>query len=430
MTHGVFYNTTHAYTTYIEPKTKDKNNLGERKMSLADRLAFTEAKRKELTSFFQHDVWEFCDPQQAASDRVLKAHFILKWATNADGSPRAKARLITQGFRDPDALSGTLRTNSPTLTRMSRGMILSIASLMSWTTFISDISTAFLQGKPHHKDRTLWIKLPRDACQILGLPTTDSKLMQLKKPMYRPCDAPRAWYMEAAERILSLDNVYRHPLDACVSESQLSDDEAAAPGRLVATSGIHVDDLLGCGDVNNEVYQKVKKQLHELFIFRMREESGTLQYCGWDTVKDNTGVALKQTDYITKQKPITLPPPRKSDGNSPWTQKETSQLRALIGALQWPCTQSSPYLQCLVSQLAGNVSKATVNTIDHGNKILRVPKANSYVTTRTWVTSMTSPLCPTLMQPMPIEMTSPPREDTFYVWSIRPLQLEMRGSTT
>ena len=122
-------------------------------------------------------------------------------------------------------------------------MILSIASLMSWTTFTSDISAAVLQGKPHHKDRTLWIKLPRDACQILGLPTTDSKLMQLKKPMYGPSESGQLT-----------------PIDTEVSD---------APGRLVATFGIHVDDVLGCGDVNNGVYQKVKKQLRELFSFRM-----------------------------------------------------------------------------------------------------------------------------------------------------------------
>ena len=389
LAHDVFYNVSDGYTSYTEPKSKDKNNLDERKMSLADRLAFTEAKRKELTSFFEHDVWEFCSPQQADSSRILKAHFILKWSTNADGSPRAKARLITQGFRDPDALSGALRTNSPTLTRMSRGMILSIASLMSWTTFTSDISTAFLQGKPHHKDRTLWIKLPRDACQILGLPTTDSKVMQLKKPMYGLCDAPRAWYMEAVERILSLDNVYRHPLDACLflvfdpaDKSQLHPVNKAicdAPGKLVATFGIHVDDLLGCGDINNDVYKRTKEKLHQLFSFRMWEESGTLQYCGCDIINNDEGITLKQTDYINKQKPISMTSTRKADVNSPLTQKETTQLRALIGALQWPCTQSSPYLQCSISQLAGKVSKATIGTIDHGNKILRMAKANSDV---------------------------------------------------
>ena len=73
-THDVFYNVSDGYSTYVEPKAKDKNNLDERKMSLADRLSFTEAKRKELTSFFEHDVWEFCDPQNADSSRILKAH--------------------------------------------------------------------------------------------------------------------------------------------------------------------------------------------------------------------------------------------------------------------------------------------------------------------------------------------------------------------
>ena len=53
MCHDVFYNVSDGCSTYAETKAKDKNNLDERKMSLADRLAFTEAKRKELTSIFR-----------------------------------------------------------------------------------------------------------------------------------------------------------------------------------------------------------------------------------------------------------------------------------------------------------------------------------------------------------------------------------------
>lgn len=78
--------------------------MSERTMSLADRIAFLEAKRKELRSFFENDVWTMVDVHRAEPQRVLKAHFILKWSTNTDGSPRAKARLIMQGLRDPDAL--------------------------------------------------------------------------------------------------------------------------------------------------------------------------------------------------------------------------------------------------------------------------------------------------------------------------------------
>ena len=126
-----FYSASEGYTTYVNKKKKKRkrkkkkrkkknpSNLSERSMSLAHLLLFKEAKRKELRSFFENDVWTMVDEKCAEPQRVLKAHFILKWSTTADGSPRAKARLITQGFRDPDAWSGALRTNSPTLTRLS-----------------------------------------------------------------------------------------------------------------------------------------------------------------------------------------------------------------------------------------------------------------------------------------------------------------------
>ena len=54
-------------------------------------------------------------------------------------------------------------------------------------------------------------------------------------------------------------------------------------------------------------------------------------------------------------------------------------LRGLLGALQWPSTQAAPYMQCGVSQLAGEISSATTSTIDKGNKLLRQAKANADV---------------------------------------------------
>ncbi|CAJ1428371.1 unnamed protein product [Effrenium voratum] len=93
-----------------------------------DIQSFIEAKRKELASFFQNQVWEFSDESEAPAQRILRAHFILKWSKNEDGSPRAKARLITQGFKDPDSFSGIVERTSPTVTRLTRGMILSIAA--------------------------------------------------------------------------------------------------------------------------------------------------------------------------------------------------------------------------------------------------------------------------------------------------------------
>ena len=70
-------------------------------------------------------------------------------------SQRAKARLIVRGFADPDALAGSIETSSPTTTRLSRSMLLSLATTMHWTTWTADVSTAFLQGR--EQDRKLWV---------------------------------------------------------------------------------------------------------------------------------------------------------------------------------------------------------------------------------------------------------------------------------
>ena len=89
-----------GFTAYI-PRTpagvtkKGKDQVTERKMSVADRLAFLNAKKKELDSFFQNQVWLYDKEDNASPGRVLKAPFILTWKKNPDGTPRAKARLIT-----------------------------------------------------------------------------------------------------------------------------------------------------------------------------------------------------------------------------------------------------------------------------------------------------------------------------------------------
>ena len=205
-----------AESIYLQ-EDKSHAPLSERYMSLADRLAFTEAKQKELASFFENDVWTFDSEENIKPGRVLRAKFILNW--NDDGTPRAKARLICQGYQDPGALNGSLATASPILTRLSRGMILSITSLLGFYPFTSDISTALLQGKKYDpsSERELWIRLPKDADGLLGLPPGHGRVMKLTKPMYGLVDAPKAWFDEAVDRILTMGDgaIVRHPLDSC-----------------------------------------------------------------------------------------------------------------------------------------------------------------------------------------------------------------------
>ena len=244
-------------TMYYNNETKPSSNapLSERTMSLADRLSFMEAKKKELESFFENQVWLFDDAANAPADRVLKARFILTWKKHQDGTPRAKARLVVQGFRDPDAHLGNLSTTSPTLTRLSRNYIMSVATMQGMTIFTSDISTAFLQGKSFkpESNRTIWVKIPRDEEELLGLAPGHGKLMKLIKPMYGLCDAPRAWYEEATTRIHNMGkgSIVQHPLDACLflafdRQVHPPPPEGAEAPRLIALFGMHVDDIFGC----------------------------------------------------------------------------------------------------------------------------------------------------------------------------------------
>ena len=122
-------------------KKKDsKKTVVERQLSANDRALFQEAKIKELRSFFEHNVWHFDSAENADPARTLTARMLLTWSKNPDGSPRAKARLIVRGFSDVDALQGQLETSSPTTMRLSRNVLLSLASNMSWTLWTADVS--------------------------------------------------------------------------------------------------------------------------------------------------------------------------------------------------------------------------------------------------------------------------------------------------
>ena len=217
--------------------------LNERSMSLADRLAFLQAKEKELKFVFENDVWDLDTMTEDKRPRTIRAKFILNWQTDNNGGRRAKPRLISQGFKDPGALNGSLTTASPTLTRLSRSLVLSITSMLGYTPFTADITTAFLQGKKYdpNSDRVLWIKLPKEAEQILGLQGDHVQVMRLTKPMYGLVDATKAWFDEAVTRILETGKgaIIQHTLDSD-RPIQLCAEDQQEP-KLLAIFGIHVD---------------------------------------------------------------------------------------------------------------------------------------------------------------------------------------------
>ena len=191
---------------------------------------------------------------------------------------------------------------------------MSVAAMMGMTLFTSDISTAFLQGRNFDPkpNRIIWVKLPRDGEELLGLPQGHGKLMKLVKPMYGLCDAPRAWFEEATSRILKMGNgaVVQHPLDACLF---LAYDKALYPPpaegepepRLLALFGTHVDDIFGCYYEADEHTDARLKNLKGIFNFRewvTAKDKDEMEYCGAQITKvtDNQW-KIHHGKYLAKQ---------------------------------------------------------------------------------------------------------------------------------
>ena len=368
-----------------QQKKVDKGSISERHLTLEQKLLFQAAKQKELQSFFENQVWEFGKSSSADPNRTMTARMLLKWSKNEDGTPRAKARLIVRGYADVDALQGTLETSSPTATRLSRNFLLSLSTILRWQLWTSDIATAFLQGLP--QERKLWVKLPAECLRLLG--ADEDTQMLLVKPVYGQLDAPRRWYLEAVRRLRGL-GLRQHVLDPCTfliyeadhggptGESPDPDPSFLGAERLCGMICLHVDDMLGAGDPNSEVYNKVLAELRKSFSFREWKDGSHLEYCGATIDKSEDGtLKLHHEGYLRKIKPMTIA--KHLGPESGLNNNEITTLRGLLGAIQWPAVQSSPHLQASTSILSGSISRGLVKTALEANRLLKFAKENSDV---------------------------------------------------
>ena len=161
----------------------------------------------------------------------------------------------------------------------------------------------------------------------------------------------------------------QHPQDPCcflMYEGELNPefDPAAPAPHLLGPHGLcgmvimHVDDVLGCGSTTSQCYNDTLAKLKSSFTFRewkTGDDGKPLTYCGCDIFLNEDGsFMLNQKSYLGKVKPISYD--RKRNLTESLNQKEITQLRGLLGSLQWPAVQSSPHLQSSTSILSGYMS--------------------------------------------------------------------------
>ena len=264
------------------------------------------------------------------------------------------------GYQDPSYEHRA--TTAPVMTRQSRQLMLQVSANKDWKVYKGDVSGAFLQGR-EYPDRLYCIPC-KEICLAMGIP--EGSITKVKRACYGLVDAPLEWYKTVASFLESL-GLERLWSDACAWVWRPNH-------QLRGMIAGHVDDFLFSGREDDKEWQAVLQQIRDKFRWG-DWDTGQFVQCGVQVVQDSEGFTLSQERYITDLREIGISSCRKREPQASTTEKERSQLRALLGALSWYAQQTGPQVAAPVGILLSEVNHSTVNTIQRANRLLEHVKA-------------------------------------------------------
>ena len=346
----------------VEVKLHELTKGEQQEMKIAKE---TEIKNWISTKTVEKLLRDKIDPKQ-----IMKCRWILTWkpldeearreSTDPLKTRKAKARLVVLGFMDPNL--DKLQRDSPTMSRLSRMMVLQLISSKAWSLFSFDIRTAFLQGQPQ-KDRLLAIEPVPELAQALSLKSNE--ICKLTKSAYGLVDAPFLWYQALRKRLLEI-GFEESPFDPCVYV--LRDPKTGAPEGILGT---HVDDGLGGG---NSRFDSKIAELEATFPFGSRQ-TGKFTFTGIDLQQHaDKSISMSQSAYVKNISPISITTDRRKQVEEPVTESERQALRALVGSIQYASVNTRPDLSSRLSFLQSTITRAKVSDLIEGNRVLHEAK--------------------------------------------------------
>ena len=338
---------------------KAKTEVSYKDLNDEEKLLFQKAKAKELQCWLDTDTVVAIMRDRIHPSRVMSSRWILTWKEDISqpNGRKPKARLVVKGFQDPDI--GILSSDSPTLTRDARMLLMQTVSSNHWNLQSFDITTAFLRGRSD--ERELAMEAPPELKTLLNM--TENQVCLLKGNAYGRVDAPLLFYKELRRHLEDL-GFTPHPLDNCLFLLRNQQD----PSKLDGILGTHVDDGIGGG---NAAFEHALHQLQKKMPFGTREYS-KFKFTGLDVEQlPDYSIKVCQSKYIHQIRPIDISKGRRSETESPITAQELHHLRGLCGSLQYAAVHSRPDIAAKVAGLQKGIGKATVETLLEGNRVLR-----------------------------------------------------------
>ena len=351
----------------VNQAKKNHVEVCERRLTPSEKAQFETAKQKEVKNFILAKVFEQVPVEQRPSrDQVLKMRWVLTWKLGTDGDDstrKAKARAVILGYQDPDY---HLRaTASPTMSRSTRQLFLSLCSARKFLVKKGDVSGAFLQGRPFKDD--VYVEPLLEICKDLGIP--EGSITRLAKAAYGLVQAPLEWYLTVDEFLRGI-GFERCKTDPCCWGVYDTDNE---PIGYVCG---HVDDFLFGGHEKDDRWLALEKQIKEKFTWG-EWESRKFTQCGVDIEqRADYSFTLKQPHYLDSTSEIYISKPRLQQPDAETTADEKSQMKSVLGSLSWHAGQVAMNISAGVGLLSSKIASSTVKDIVEVNKLLRCAKSH------------------------------------------------------
>ncbi len=358
------------YELFLLRMKENGKELDPRHFDEKESEAFRQADVKEWESWVKNGVMKLIPPSEAKkipSEKIFKIP--LRWVRvnknkDIDFLSRlvAKSRLVVPGHADPGL--GDFRTDAPTTNPISVRLIKVVAITREWVVMLFDVSTAFLSG--YETSREVYARAPKD-----GLPATSSTpnippyaLLQILKSAYGLAEAPRLWYLRAAQMLE----------DSGLTELPFSR-STFVRGTDVGTDvvcALHVDDGILAGDPKSAVFKAVFEKINQRFNIKEWQTLGSqgVDFLGCKVHRYDGYIKDWMKTYVSKidAMPVTA-------GDGPLTDSQRTSFRRLVMQLRWPAQHVLPERLYAVSQLAQVVTQATMAHARTANKLLKEFKA-------------------------------------------------------
>ena len=276
----------------------------------------------------------------------------MRWVVTVKPDGTVKCRLVGRGYEEN---TESIRTDSPTCSRDTLRVLMSLVVSIGWIIQHIDVESAFLQGK--RLDRDVYIRPPLEA-------ETDN-LWKLNKCMYGLADAPRMWYTELIETLEKLG-----------MEVSLYDESFLFwryNDKLRGLMGVHVDDFLNGGSL--QFQKNILQPLKEKFSLSMEVE-GNFLFTGLEINQRSDCIELSQHAYIAELEKIVIDRERAGDNKLPISKREFKELRSVCGQLLWVSSQTRPDLSYQTCVASNSASAATISDLKNVNKAIDYAKKN------------------------------------------------------